>query len=72
MKRFGNPLLSLAAPFLILVATLGLIQRQGNNRLQMVPALVVGAGLIMSGALGRSSRRQRLLLAIRKTSKQDK
>ena len=48
MKRFVNPLLSLAAPFLILVAGIGLFQREGSDRLQSLPALLVGTGLIIS------------------------
>ncbi len=67
MKRFGNPLLSLAAPLLILVGILGLLQREGDARLQTVPGLLAGCGLIISGALERRNRRKRILLAIRKS-----
>ncbi len=66
MKRFGNPLLSLAAPFLIIVSLLGLLQRDGNERFQCLPALLVGFGLIISGAVERKGRRKKLLLEIRK------
>ena len=69
MKKFFNPLLSIAAPFLILVALLGLLQREGNDRLQSLPALLVGVGLIISAALERRVRRKRLLLAIRNRNK---
>ncbi len=65
MKRFGNPLLSLAAPFLIAVAIFGLVQRNGSERLQCLPALIVGFGLIISGAFERGNRRKRLFLEIR-------
>ena len=65
MKKFGNPLLSLAAPLLIGVAMLGLIQRDGSDRLQCLPALLVGSGLIISGAFERRTRRKKLLLEIR-------
>ena len=65
MKKFFNPLLSIAAPFLILVALFGLLQREGSDRLQSLPALLVGVGLIISGAFERRIRRKRLLLAIR-------
>ncbi len=68
MKRFGNPLLSMAAPFLILVSILSLLQRQGSDRLQAIPAFLVGTGLIISGALGRQSRRKKLLSALLKTN----
>ena len=65
MKNFGNPLLSLAAPCLILVAIMGLLQRQGSDRLQSLPALLVGIVLVISGALERRNHRKKLLLAIR-------
>ena len=65
MKYFGNPLLSLAAPILILISILGLIQRDGSDRLQCLPALLVGFGLIISGAFERRTRRKKLLLEIR-------
>ncbi len=69
MKHIGTPLLSLAAPLLIILAILGLLQRDGNARLHLLPALVVGSGLIISGPLGRSRRRKKLLLAIRQSIK---
>ena len=69
MKRFGNRLLSMAAPCLILVAALGLFQREAGDRLQSIPALIVGIGLIISGAWERRMRRKKLLLAIRNPNK---
>mgnify|MGYP002885348874 CR=1 FL=1 len=72
MKRsIGFQLFSLGAPFLILVGILGLNQRQGTDRLQSLPALIVGSGLIFSGALSRSRRREKLLKALRKTNDQE-
>lgn len=68
MKRFWTPLLSLAAPCLILLAIAGLLQRQGGERWQALPAMFVGGGLIISGGLGRRFRRKRLLKAIRKNN----
>jgi len=65
MKIITNPLLSLSAPFLILVASLIFMQREGSDRLQCLPAFTVGFGLIISGAMERRNRRKKLLLAIR-------
>ncbi len=65
MKRFVNPFLSLAAPCLVVIATLGLIQRNGSDRLQCLPALIVGFGLIISGPLERRNRRKKLFVEIR-------
>jgi len=36
-------------------------QRQGKERVQVLPAVLVGSGLIISSALGRQRRRARLL-----------
>ena len=66
MKKMTYSLLSLAAPLLIFEAILGIFQRDGSDRLQALPAVCVGAGLIVSGALGRRRRRRKLLIAIRK------
>ncbi len=71
MKRFGNPLLSLSAPLLILIALVGLLQRDGRDRLQTLPALVAGVGLIISGAMGRQKRRKKLFLEISNPNKLD-
>ena len=65
MKRFGDPLLSLGAPLLILVAIIGLLQRDGRERVESLPALFAGVGLIISGAVERSNHRKKLLMAIR-------
>tara|TARA_B100000700_G_C14954562_1_gene813318 strand:+ start:102 stop:320 length:219 start_codon:yes stop_codon:yes gene_type:complete len=64
MKRFGNPLLSFSAPFLILIACSSLVFGNGNNKLQTLPAFAVGTGLIISGALVRRYRRKQLLFAL--------
>ncbi|KGG26290.1 MULTISPECIES: DUF3188 domain-containing protein [unclassified Prochlorococcus] len=71
MKRLRYPLLSLAAPLLIVLAMLGLMHRQGSDRLQSLPAVLVGAGLIVSGAVGRRRRRRKLLVALRSTQTEE-
>ncbi len=71
MKRLGHPFLSLAAPFLILLALFGLSQRKSNERLQSLPSLIVGSGLIISGALGRRKRRNHLLMALRRKNQEE-
>ena len=62
-------LLALATPLLILVALLGLLSRQGRDRLQALPALLIGTGLLATSAVGRARRRRALLAALR--SEQD-
>ena len=66
MKSFGNPLISLAAPLLILLAITGFLHRDGKDKIQTIPALVVGSGLIFTGTIRRFRRRRMLLLEIKK------
>ncbi len=66
MNRLGNPLISISAPLLILLATLGLVHREGKDKIQAIPALVVGSGLVLTGAVRRFRRRRMLFLEIKK------
>ena len=66
MKRLGNPLISISAPLLILLAIIGFLHREGKDKIQAIPALVVGSGLILTGAVRRFSRRRMLYLEIKK------
>lgn len=68
--RLGNPLISFAAPLLIILALIGFLQRRGNDWVHSVPALFIGGGLILTGSLRRSRRRRMLLVQLR-TSKKD-
>ena len=52
---------SLGAPLLILLALPATQLRQGKDRVQALPAVLVGSALIISSALGRQRRRARLL-----------
>ena len=66
MKRLGNPLISIAAPLLIVLAIAGVLHREGRDRIQAIPALVVGSGLVLTGAVRRFRRRRMLFLEIQK------
>jgi len=66
MKRLGNPLISISAPLLILLAITGFIHREGKDKVQVIPALVVGTGLVLTGTVRRFRRRRMLLLEIKK------
>ena len=68
MKKSGHPLLSLAAPALILLATVCFFQRQGRDKIQSLPAFAVGVGLVFSGAFGRRLRRNKLLNSLRSSN----
>ncbi len=69
MKTFGNPWLSFAAPFLILLAIFGYGQREGSDKVQSIPAFLVGCGLISTGLIRRNRRRRFLLMEIRTSDK---
>ncbi len=66
MKRLGNPLISLAAPLLILLSIAGFLHRDGRDKIQALPALLVGSGLVLTGLLRRFRRRRMLLFEIKK------
>ncbi len=66
MKRLGNPLISISAPLLILLAVAGFLHRDGRDRIQAIPPFVVGSGLVLSGMIRRFRRRRMLLLEIKK------
>ena len=59
-------LLSLAAPLLVLLGVVALLQREGADKLQSLPAILVGTGLVIHAVVGRRRRRHRLLLALRR------
>ncbi|SBO43979.1 conserved protein of unknown function [Cyanobium sp. NIES-981] len=60
-----NTLLALSAPLLLLVALAVLVQRRGPDRIQAVPALVIGGVLLGTSLHSRRRRRRRLLAALR-------
>ena len=66
MIKLGNPLVSISAPLLILLAVTGFLHREGKDKIQVIPALVVGSGLVLTGAVRRFSRRRMLFLEIKK------
>ena len=66
MKRLGNPLISISAPLLILLAITGFLHREGKDKIQVIPALVVGSGLVLTGGVRRLRRRRMLFLEIKK------
>ena len=63
--------LSLGAPLLIVLAAIAAQQRQGNDRVQALPAVAVGSALILSCTLGRRRRRARLFADLRRLRLQD-
>ena len=66
MKRLGNPLISISAPLLIVLAITGILHREGKDKIQAMPSLVFGSGLVLTGMVRRFRRRRMLLLEIKK------
>ena len=66
MNRLGNPLISISAPLLILLAITGFMHREGKDKVQVIPALFVGTGLVLTGTVRRFRRRRMLLLEMKK------
>lgn len=64
-KGFSRGLLALSSPLLILLALGALLLRQGPDRWQALPALLIGVGLLGHSALSRHRRRGALLAALR-------
>ncbi|QVV66995.1 DUF3188 domain-containing protein [Synechococcus sp. LA31] len=64
-SRFSRDLLALATPLLILLGLAGVALRQGSDRLQAVPALVIGVALLLQSAWSWRRRRRALLEALR-------
>ena len=64
-SRFSRDLLALATPLLILLGLAGVALRQGSDRLQAVPALVIGVALLLQSAWSWRRLRRALLEALR-------
>ena len=58
-------LLALASPLLILLALVGLLHRTGAARWEALPALLIGAGLLITSLHRRRRRRKELLRSLR-------
>ena len=63
--------LSLGAPLWLVLAVVAAQQREGNDRVQALPAVAVGSALMLSCALGRRRRRARLFADLKRLRLQD-
>ena len=70
MKQLMPIALSLGAPLLIVLAVVASQQRQGKDRIQAMPSVLVGSGPIISSAVGRRHRRARLLADVQRVRSQ--
>ena len=58
--------LALAAPLLVLLALVMALQRHGLDRLQVLPAVLIGVSLMAYSLVAYQRRRRALLLALRR------
>jgi hypothetical protein len=58
-------LLALSSPLLILLALVSMLSRGPATRLQALPALLIGCGLLLFSLVRRRRRRARLLRVLR-------
>ena len=65
IKRWLPQLASLGAPLLVVMAVVAAQHREGRERVQALPPLLVGSGLIIATAVGRRRHRGHLLEALR-------
>ena len=70
MKQLMPIALSFGAPLLIVLGVVASQQRQGKDRIQALPSVLVGSGLIISSAVGRRRRRARLLADVQRVRSQ--
>ena len=64
-RRLLEVLLALSAPLLILLALVGLLHRSGASRWEVLPALLIGSGLLLTSLHRRRRRRKELLRSLR-------
>ncbi|MEB3260092.1 MAG: DUF3188 domain-containing protein [Cyanobacteriota bacterium] len=57
--------LALSSPLLILLAILSMVNRSPATRLQALPALLIGAGLLVFSLVRRRRRRAMILRVLR-------
>jgi hypothetical protein len=64
-SELQRPWLAAATPLLILLGVVGLLLRQGSDRLQAIPALAIGLALFAHSSWRWRRRRRALLAALR-------
>ena len=62
--RRRDLLLTLAVPLMLILALVAFLQRSGSDRIQAVPAIVIGLALLATAWIRRRNRRRDLLRAL--------
>ena len=65
MSRLGRDLLACSTLLLVVLGLLGVLLRQGPDRLQALPALLIGLALLLQSAWSWRRRRRLLLTTLR-------
>ena len=61
MSRLGRDLLACSTLLLVVLGLLGVLLRQGPDRLQALPALLIGLALVLQSAWSWRRRRRSIL-----------
>ena len=62
--RSRDLLLTVAVPLMILLALVAFLQRSGSDRIQALPAIIIGVALLVTAWIRRRNRRRDLLHAL--------
>ena len=65
MSRLGRDLLACSTLLLVMLGLLGVLLRQGPDRLQALPALLIGLALLLQSAWSWRRRRRSILSTLR-------
>ena len=65
MNRLGRDLLACSTLLLVVLGLLGVLLRQGPDRLQALPALLIGLALLLQSAWSWRRRRRSILSTLR-------
>ena len=65
MSRLGRDLLACSSLLLVVLGLLGVLLRQGPDRLQALPALLIGLALLLQSAWSWRRRRRSILSTLR-------
>jgi hypothetical protein len=63
--------LAAATPLLILLGVVGILLRQGSDRLQAIPALAIGVALLVQSSWSWRRRRRALLAELRERNRDE-
>jgi len=63
--------LAAATPLLILLGLVGILLRQGSDRLQAIPALAIGVALLVQSSWSWRRRRRALLAELRERNRDE-